>query len=691
MRKIVLLCFLACSFQGLSQSYHLQHGINMYEAGSYDEAESLLQEEIKKHPQESKAYEFLGKVYEGKDSLQQAIKQFDLAIKFAAKTETKRLASLWKNKGIIYVKAEINEKALSCFEMALKLNTQDISVLLARSDLFYRMDRLKEAKQDCEVALKLDDLHYESIVQYIYVLYQLKEYDPALRMAQLLMKLKPGLDLPFSIRSKIYERQGQIALAIDDAYEAIRIEDSRSNQDQLINLAGYDFELSLNKADLLVQEFPRRDLMLNLRARIYQNNSQYEEAIADVTKAMQLVREDQESYYLSRRGYLYDAWGFRQLALNDYAESIKRDSSAASNYAMRGYQHMILGNYERALQDYNKGLALDPTDEILYHFRGLAHMYLAKNYKASLTDFNRSLAVNKSDVNTLLYRGRLYAHYLHEPNLAKTDFETIVSVDSALGETSTSKYHGLLGLGKKIEAISRLKEEVAKFQTASDHYNAACVYAILGQNKEAIAHLDTSIQKGNVDLDYIKFDPDLVSIRQDEGYIQLLANLSAKMMPVLKKELTRQASTFQGKYANRDFEIPFLPQKRGGTYDVKGSMNGLKLDMLYDTGASNISISQLEEEFMFKNGYLDESDFVGERSFSIADGSSMKSKLYIVRDFELGGVVIHNIEISVMPNRKAGILLGQSAMARFGKFEVDNQRNIIKFTTNINENGFATK
>jgi clan AA aspartic protease (TIGR02281 family) len=352
---------------------------------------------------------------------------------------------------------------------------------------------------------------------------------------------------------------------------------------------------------------------------------------------------------------------------------------------------MILGNYERALQDYNKGLALDPTDEILYHFRGLAHMYLAKNYKASLTDFNRSLAVNKSDVNTLLYRARLYAHYLHEPNLAKADFETIVSVDSALGETSTSKYYGLLGLGKKIEAISRLKEEVAKFQTASDHYNAACVYAILGQNKEAIAHLDTSIQKGNVDLDYIKFDPDLVSIRQEGGYIQLLANLSAKLIPIFKKELTRQSSTFQGKYANRDFEIPFLPQKRGGTYDVKGSLNGLKLDMLYDTGASNISISQLEEEFMLKNGYLDESDFIGERSFSIADGSSMKSKLYIVKDFELGGVVIHNIEISVMPNRKAGILLGQSAMARFGKFEVDNQRNIIKFTTNINDNGFATK
>lgn len=691
MKKIVLLCLLACSLQGLAQSYHLQHGMNMFDAGNYDEAENLLKVEIKKHPQESVAYEYLGKVYDVKDSLQLAIKHFDLAIKLAAKTETKRLASLWKSKGVIYVRAEINEKGLTCFETALKLNPQDISVLLARSDLYYRMNRLKEAKLDCETAIKLDDLNFEAIVQYVYVLYQLKEYEPALKMANLMIKLKPALDLPLSIRSKVYERQGQIPLAIDDIYEAIRIEDSRSNQDQLINLASYDFELALNKADLLVQEFPRKDLMHDLRSRIYQNNSKFEMAIDDVTQAMVLVREDQESYYLSRRGFLYDAWGFRQLALNDYAESIKRDSSASSDYSMRGYQHMMLGNYELAMQDYNKGLALDPTDGVLYHYRGLANMYLAQNYQASLADFNRSLATNRLDVNTLLYRGRLYAQYLNEPNLAKADFETIVSVDSALAETSTSKYYGLLGLGKKAEAISRLKEEVAKFQTASDHYNAACLYAIIGQKKEAIAHLDSSIQKGNVDLDYVKFDPDLISIRQEEGYIQLIVNLSTKLKPILEKEFARQKTTFQGKFANRNFQIPFVPNKHGGTCEVKGSINGLKLDMLYDTGASNVSISSLVEEFMLKNGYLSENDFIGKSSSQIADGSSVKNKLYIVKDFELGGVVIHNVEISAMSNREAGILLGQSVMARFGKFEIDNQRNLIRFTAANNQNEITSK
>jgi aspartyl protease family protein len=682
MKKILILVLLACSFSGMSQSYYLKHGMNMFDAGNFDDAESLLKTEIKQNPQESLAYEYLGKVYSAKDSLQLAIKQFDLALQYATKTDTKRLATLWKYKGNVYVKAEIYEKGLSCFESALKFNPRDISVLLARSDLYFRMDRLKEAKLDCETALKLDDLHFETIEQYVYVLYQMKDYEPALKMSNLLVKLKPALDLPLSIRSKVYERQGQIALAIEDTYEAIRIEDSCSNQDQLINLASYDFELALNKADLLVQEFPRKDLMYDLRSRIYQNHSQFDEAVSDVTRAMQIVREDQESYYLSRRGYLYDAWGFRELARNDYTESILRDSSASSDFAMRGYQHMMLGNYELAMQDYNKGLALDPTDGTLYHYRGLANMYLAKNYQASLSDFNRSLAANKSDVSTLLYRGRLYAQFLHEPNLAKADFEKMVSVDSVLAESSTYKYYGLLGIGKKAEAISRVKEEVAKFQSASDHYNAACLFAIIGEKKEAIAHLDTSIQKGNLDLAYIQFDPDLVSIRQEEGYIQLLANLSDKLKPMLEKELARQASTFQGKFANRDFQIPFISKKRGGTYEVKGSMNGLKLDMLYDTGASNVSISHLEEEFMLKNGYLSETDFIGESSFHIADGSTVKSKLYIVKDFELGGVVIHNVEISAMPNREAGILLGQSVMARFGKFIVDNKRNIIQFNSN---------
>jgi aspartyl protease family protein len=154
------------------------------------------------------------------------------------------------------------------------------------------------------------------------------------------------------------------------------------------------------------------------------------------------------------------------------------------------------------------------------------------------------------------------------------------------------------------------------------------------------------------------------------------------LKPVLEKEFARQKTTFQSKSAHHDFQIPYVSKLRGGTYKVKGSMNGLKLDMLYDTGASNVSISSLVEEFMLKNGYLSETDFIGEGSFHIADGSSVKSKLYIVKDFELGGVVIHNVEISAMQKHEAGILLGQSVMARFGKFEVDNQRNVIKFTAN---------
>jgi clan AA aspartic protease (TIGR02281 family) len=682
MKKILILVLLACSFSGMSQSYYLKHGMNMFDTGYFDEAESLLKTEIKQYPQESLAYEYLGKVYNAKDSLQLAIKQFDLALQYSIKTDTKRLATLWKYKGNVYVKAEINEKGLACFESALKFNPRDISVLLARSDLYFRMDRLKEAKLDCEAALKLDDLHFETIVQYVYVLYQMKDYEPALKMSNLLVKLKPTLDLPLSIRSKVYERQGQIALAIEDAYEALRIEKSRDNQDQLVNLGSYDFELALNKADLLIQEYPRIVNMYDLRSRIFQNNSKYEEAVSDITKALQLVREDKERYFLAKRGYIYDAWGLRQLALNDYDEAIKRDTTTFSNYTMRGYQHLILGNYNEAMRDFDRGLLLNPTDDVLFHFRGLANMYLGKKYQASLADFNRSLAANKLDVNTLLYRGRLYAQFLNQPILAKADFEKIVSVDSALAESSTSKYYGLLGIGKKAEAISRVKEEVAKFQSASDHYNAACLYAIIGQKKEAIAHLDSSIQKGYIDLDYINFDPDLTSIRHDDLFIQLIANLSAKVKAITEKELARQASTFQGKIANRDFQIPFTLHERGGTYDVKGSINGLKMDMLYDTGASDVSISQLEEEFMLKNGYLSENDYVGENSFHIADGSAVKSKLYVVKDFELGGVVVHNVEISAMPNREAGILLGQSVMARFGKFEIDNDRNVIKFTSN---------
>ncbi len=681
MRKIALLFLLVCSFPSLSQSYYLQHGMNMFDANALDEAEKALKTEIEKHPMETRAYEYLGRVYDAQNEYQKAVQNFDLAIRHTNRLDTKRLSTLWKYKGDVFVRTQsLLDQGLECYTTALKLNSQDIAILVARANAFQELKRYNDAKLDSEAALRMDALNYDAIKQYVFALFQLKDLDLALKSANLLVTLKPTKADSYFIRGRVFEEKGEIAQAIDDAYQAILYEDSEDNRDQLIHLAELNKGLALNKADLLVKEFSRKAWMYDLRAQIHEVDESYPEAIADLTQALQVVREDEESYYFFRRGSVYDAWNCSQLAINDFNESIARDKKSAYTYQRRGYHYMLMGRVEDALRDFNAGIELNPEDEDLYHQRGYLHLYFTKNYQASLADFNRSHAINSSNVLNLIYRGRLYSSFLKMPKKAKEDFQAVISIDSVLDDHETLHYYGLLGLGKGNEAASRVEAEVAKFQSYTSHYNAACVYSILGDKEKAIAHLDSSIRKGNRDIEFIRIEPDLEFIRNDKAFQKLLAELEVKLKPLFDKESIRQSTTLTGKYAKGDFQIPIYPEKPGGSYEVKASMNGLKVDMLFDTGASNIVISRAEEQFMLKNGYLKQSDFLAESKIVIADGSTVDSRVYNLNDFELGGVHVSNVELTVVPREDAGILLGQSVFARFGKFEVDHDRKTVRFT-----------
>ncbi|MCK5641516.1 MAG: retropepsin-like domain-containing protein [Gammaproteobacteria bacterium] len=52
-------------------------------------------------------------------------------------------------------------------------------------------------------------------------------------------------------------------------------------------------------------------------------------------------------------------------------------------------------------------------------------------------------------------------------------------------------------------------------------------------------------------------------------------------------------------------------QEENGIYTMPCEVNGLKLRFIFDTGASDISLSLTEAVFMLKNGYLSENDITG--------------------------------------------------------------------------------
>lgn len=108
-----------------------------------------------------------------------------------------------------------------------------------------------------------------------------------------------------------------------------------------------------------------------------------------------------------------------------------------------------------------------------------------------------------------------------------------------------------------------------------------------------------------------------------------------------------------------------------GVYHIWIEVNGTRMRFIFDTGASNITISQTEAAFLWKQGTISENDFLREASFQVATGEIMVGAIINLSRVKIANRTLKDVEAVVVPNDMAPLLLGQSVLARLGKYTVD--------------------
>ena len=88
--------------------------------------------------------------------------------------------------------------------------------------------------------------------------------------------------------------------------------------------------------------------------------------------------------------------------------------------------------------------------------------------------------------------------------------------------------------------------------------------------------------------------------------------------------------------------------KDGGVFTVPCTVNGYKVSMIFDTGASDVSLSSKVASYMFRNGLLRETDVIGEGSSTIASGESIDHIVVKIKRLEIGGIKIDDVEAVIL-------------------------------------------
>lgn len=122
-------------------------------------------------------------------------------------------------------------------------------------------------------------------------------------------------------------------------------------------------------------------------------------------------------------------------------------------------------------------------------------------------------------------------------------------------------------------------------------------------------------------------------------------------------------------------------ENEGGVYKVPCKVNGVKMKFIFDSGAATVCISEAMADYMYDNGYITLDDVKGMGRSQVADGRIVENIRINLRDIEIAGMHLHNVEGVVILGLQGSLLLGQSVIQALGRITIDGNRLIIHNAT----------
>lgn len=398
--------------------------------------------------------------------------------------------------------------------------------------------------------------------------------------------------------------------------------------------------------------------------QFYETSHQYAEAVRTYDEfEAEFGHYDEINVY---RSDCYSELGLNELAIADISKAMEKDPDWQL-YVRRGDYYRLNGDLDLAIADFNAAVEDAPKEGYCYYRRGWTYEMQGERKKA-MEDYNMGLEMTQDYPYLYLMRGELLL-LEGKKTEADADFEMVIQKDT-IADNGSCRQYALYFLGRDNEAEEWMNKIIEEDPgNYGNYYDQACLYSRMGRLEESIAALRKSFEKGYRSFSHIRLDDDLDAVHDLPEFKALMEEYEAKHTEYLKQ--------FELSMPEKEETVTEIAVKRnpGGTFEIPCDINGLALQMVFDTGASDVTISSVEADFMFKNGYLSEKDIKGKTYYQIANGQISEGTTITLREVKIGDAVLHKVDASVVKSQRAPLLLGQSAMERFGSITIDNQNN----------------
>ena len=319
---------------------------------------------IQRNPEDAKAYSTRGDAYLRKGEYDRAIADYNVAIKLDPEN-----SELYVNRGCAYLSKGDCDRAITDYDKAIQLNSEEVGAYIGKEHAYLdKGDDARACATNIELLRLLDDL-------------ELAPLDAAI-------KASPQDAEAYYNRAFFYDKNGNYNLAISDYSEAIRLDPKyaeayhgrgkvyyygKDEEDRAIadyneaiqcGCAGVKWDRGLiyeNRETIDGYSKAISDYMgaasynsaidvYFKRGKLYAENSDYDSAIADMSRIIQLddsISTDYDEAF--RRGPVYD--------LDSYPSNYG-SVPAGQAYNDRGFYYSKKGEYDSAIADFTEVLRI---------------------------------------------------------------------------------------------------------------------------------------------------------------------------------------------------------------------------------------------------------------------------------------------------------------------------------------------
>jgi len=332
------------------------------------------------------------------------------------------------------------------------------------------------------------------------------------------------------------------------------------------------------------------------RAWAYRNKGEFDLAIADHTRAIELDPKGHRPF--ADRGAVYHEKGEYDLAIADATRSIELNPKESITYNNRSQAYRKKGDYDRAFADLNRAIEINAKNSNAFYNRGST--YLDKSdYEHAIADLTRALVLDPKRADARKYRAIAYLK-TGKLDLARADLTKALELkpDYAEAKATLAELEQAEAAAKGVPAPQQAAAEpAALLSTPAVAIPSAATPAAAPLGKRVALVIGNSQYENIGRLDNPINDAKLISAALKEAGFELVGD--GPQLDLDKAELERAVQDFGNRLQGADVALFYYAghgvQVRGGNYLVPVNANPTKeTDVDFQMLDANLVLRQME-------------------------------------------------------------------------------------------------